>query len=257
MKISILGSGWLGAKLPELFVKEGHSVHISTTSAKKLASLTSAQVSAYLIDIERLSDNIQDFLNAQIVIINITSKNSAAFKNLIREIEKSPVEKVLFVSSTSVYSPSHELCRESDALDSSSHPLLQREEMFTNNRHFQTTILRFAGLIGPKRHPGRFFRSGKKIRDPQARVNLIHLDDCLSIIHKIVEKQAWGQIFNACADAHPSKQEYYTKCALALGLTAPAFLTPEISSQKVVSNSKLKECLDYQFIYPDLERIRW
>ncbi len=257
MKISILGSGWLGAKLPELFSKEADSVHISTTTAEKLTPLTRAGVSAYLIDIERLTDNIQDFLNAQIVIINITSKNTAAFKNLIREIEKSPVEKVLFISSTSVYPPSHGLCRESDTLDSTGHPLLQIEEMFTTNPHFQSSILRFAGLIGPQRHPGRFFRSGKKIRDPQARVNLIHLDDCLNIIHRIVEKQAWGQIFNACADSHPSKQEYYTKCALALGLTAPAFLTPAVSSQKVVSNSKLKTCLDYQFIYPNLEQIPW
>jgi len=37
------------------------------------------------------------------LIINITSKNIPGFKQLITEIEKSEIEKVLFVSSTSVY----------------------------------------------------------------------------------------------------------------------------------------------------------
>ena len=108
--ISILGSGWLGSRLPALFVRQGNKVNISTRSAEKLRQLKAVNVSVYLLDIERLADNIQDFLNAQLLIINITSKNLIAFKNLIKEIEKSPIEKIIFVSSTSVYPSDNGLC---------------------------------------------------------------------------------------------------------------------------------------------------
>lgn len=255
--ISILGGGWLGSRLAEHFAVQGERVNISTRSADKFRQLNAENVSAYLVDIEKLTDNIQDFLNAQILIVNITSKNITAFKNLIKEIEKSTIENVIFVSSTSVYPVEHGLCQESDKLDVTTHPLLQIEKRFSDNKHFQTTVLRFAGLIGPKRHPGRFFISGRKVRDPQAKVNLIHLDDCISIIKNVVEQQAWGEVFNACADSHPSKQDYYTKSALSLGVNAPDFLHTEISSNKVVCNHKIKALLGYQFIYPDLEQIPW
>lgn len=255
--ISILGAGWLGRRLAAQFVRNGNLVKIATRSADRLKRLKVTNVATYQVDIEKLADNIQDFLNAQILIINITSKNIDAFKNLLKEIEKSPVENVLFISSTSVYPTGHGLCRESDKLDITAHPLLQIEKIVSDNKHFQTTILRFSGLIGPERHPGHFFSSGKKIRDPQASVNLIHLYDCINIIKSIAEKQAWGEVFNACADSHPSKLVYYTKCSLLLGLNAPEFLNPEISSNKVVCNNKVKALLDYKFIYPDLEQITW
>lgn len=253
--MSILGAGWLGSRLADMFVKQGVHINLATRSAERFAELQVSNASVYQLDIENLSANIQRFLNAQTLIINITCKNLTAFKNLLKEIELSPIENIIFVSSTSVYPADSGLCQESDPLDYSTHPLLQIEKIFTDNERVQTTVLRFAGLIGPKRHPGRFFTSGKKVRDPQARVNLIHLDDCLKIISRIVEKQLWGEVLNCCADSHPSKQDYYTKSALALGANAPEFLKPEISSTKVVCNDKLKALLDYQFIDPDLEQI--
>jgi nucleoside-diphosphate-sugar epimerase len=255
--ISILGAGWLGSRLAEKLVKQGGRVKIATRSAQRLRELSIAGVAAYQLDIEKLTDNIAEFLNAQTLIINITCKNISAFKKLIREIEKSPIEKVIFVSSTSVYPAQHGLCQESDRLDVTTHPLLQIENLLHGNNHFKTTILRFAGLIGPKRHPGRFFTSGKKIRDPSASVNLIHLDDCIGIIKKVIEKEAWGEVFNCCADSHPSKRDFYSKSALSLGISVPEFLSSDITSNKVVANSKIKEILDYQFIYPDLDKIPW
>jgi len=255
--ISILGSGWLGSRLAALFVKQGEHVNISTRSAHKIRQLTARNTTVYQLDIESLSFNIQDFLNAQTLIINITCKNVSAFKNLLKEIKISPIQNIIFVSSTSVYPVGSGLCLESEALDCTTHTLLQIEKIFFDNKDLQTTILRFAGLIGPKRHPGRFFKSGKKVRDPQARVNLIHLDDCLNIINRVVDKNVWGEVFNCCADSHPSKQDYYTKSALALGSNPPEFLKPEISGDKVVCNDKLKAVLDYQFIYPDLDQIPW
>jgi nucleoside-diphosphate-sugar epimerase len=118
-------------------------------------------------------------------------------------------------------------------------------------------VIRFAGLIGPKRHPGRFFTMGKSVKDSDARINLIHLDDCIKLIQTIIEQQAWGEIFNGCADSHPTKKEYYINMATKLGYSAPECLTVEASATKIVCNEKIKNQLGYEFIHPDLYKIAW
>ncbi|MFT6985175.1 MAG: nucleoside-diphosphate-sugar epimerase [Psychromonas sp.] len=257
--ISILGSGWLGFPVAKKLSAELAPVKISTRSADKLRCLAEAGLYPFQIDIENLSDNIQDFLQSELLIINITSKNLAAFTSLIAEIELSAVKRVLFISSTSVYPQQALPCKESDNLQPSTHPLLMIESLLQNNRHFQTTILRFAGLIGGKRHPGRFFAATKQpakvIAFPKAPVNLIHLDDCLAIITLIIKKECWGETLNGCADTHPSKEAFYTYNALALGLDRPKLNTQSKALHKVICNEKLKRLLDYQFIHSDLMRI--
>ncbi|HEY5715736.1 MAG TPA: dTDP-glucose 4,6-dehydratase, partial [Psychromonas sp.] len=135
------------------------------------------------------------------------------------------------------------------------HPLLEIEALFQQNKHFKSTILRFSGLIGGKRHPGRFFATGKPIRLANAGVNLIHLEDCLAIIAIIIKQHIFPGLFNACADTHPSKADFYTANALALGLDKPNLSEENKQSNKIVSNEKLKKRLNYQFIHADLMQI--
>ena len=112
--ISILGSGWLGLPLAEHFVMMGNFVKASTTSESRTSDVTSVKAEPFIIDIEKLPNNIQTFLQANILIVNIPSKNIDGFSNLIQEIEKSEIEKVLFVSSTSVYEDINKTISESD-----------------------------------------------------------------------------------------------------------------------------------------------
>ena len=66
-------------------------------------------------------------------------------------------------------------------------PLLEIENLFLNNFHFKTTIIRFAGLFGYNRKPGNFFKDGKIIPDPKGFVNMIHQDD-FQYIRKLLYK---------------------------------------------------------------------
>ena len=131
-------------------------------------------------------------------------------------------------------------------------PLVQIENLFRENEQFTSTILRFAGLIGGRRHPGRFFSSGKTIKDPDAFVNLIHRDDCIAIITKLLEKKIWGEVFNGCADSHPKKRDYYPNAARAMGAKPPSFDAPDSISYKIISNHKIKQRLNYTFLHADL-----
>jgi hypothetical protein len=110
-------------------------------------------------------------------------------------------------------------------------------------------------LIGYGRHPGRFFRKGRLIQNPDSHVNLIHRDDCIEIISRIIKKEVWGEVFNCCADTHPTKREFYTQAAKSIGLTAPDFEYSGTNSFKIISNEKVKRILNYEFLHPDLTKI--
>ncbi|WP_460879252.1 hypothetical protein [Pontibacter rugosus] len=56
-----------------------------------------------------------------------------------------------------------------------------------------------------------------------APVNLIHLDDCVAILQRIVEQGKWGKVYHASADGHPLRRDFYHAAALALGLAPPEF----------------------------------
>jgi nucleoside-diphosphate-sugar epimerase len=171
---------------------------------------------------------------------------------LVERLESSPVRNVLFISSTSVYPDDAGRVSEGDGKESRSSPLYRIEKLLQAGRTFETTVLRFGGLFGPGRHPGRFFRRGGVVLDPDAPVNLIHLDDCIGIIEMIIDRGAWGEVFNACADTHPTKSEFYTRATREAGMERPGFSATGEDRYKIVENRKVREKLAYDFVYPDL-----
>ncbi|TCS43702.1 SDR family oxidoreductase [Reinekea marinisedimentorum] len=250
--ISILGSGWLGMPLAQHFLKQGFQVNLSTRTADRIPELDESGAKPFLIDIDALSSNLQSFLNASILIINITSKNIDGFKQLAAAIEASPVKHVLFVSSTSVYQNVPQVVSEADIELQSQSPLLDIEKILADVPGCSATLLRFSGLIGDGRHPGRFFRNGKVVQNPDAPVNLIHQQDCLGIIDQIIQQNCWGEVLNGCADTHPSKREFYSAAAEKLGRPAPEFSELAGQGGKIVSNEKVKKRLNYAFSYADV-----
>ena len=72
-----------------------YAVKASTTSNSRLAELSSIDIKPFVIDIGLITTNIQTFLQANILIINVPVKNSDYFDSLIREIEVSAIEQVL------------------------------------------------------------------------------------------------------------------------------------------------------------------
>ncbi len=238
--------------LIERLVGKGYCVKASTTSANKVSQIAKLKADPFIVDIDNISSDIQSFLKSEILIINITSKSIEGFQSLLQAIENSDIEKVLFVSSTSVYENQNKTILESGDNEIPNKPLVIIENLFRNSSKVATTIVRFAGLIGNNRHPGRFFSRGNIVKDPDLFVNLIHLDDCIAIITQILQQQIWNEVFNCCADTHPTKRDYYTKAAKSLGLDIPAFGTPNSTSFKIISNEKVKRHLNYTFLHADL-----
>lgn len=254
-KISILGCGWLGKPLAITLMKQGFAIKGSTTSEAKLSEFKEIGITPFLIRIDYLTHNISAFLDSEILIVALPSKDIEGFKNLICHVEKSAIKKVIFISSTSVYGNSEEVVtEESKTLPSA---LTTIEMLFKNSTHFETNIIRFAGLFGYNRKPGNFFKTGRKIPNPDGFVNMIHQNDCIQLIEKIIEKNAWNQIFNGCADTHPTRRDFYTKCAFDIGLENPEFEEVGYLQQKVISNKKSKKILGLNYQYGDLLKLNY
>ena len=252
-EISILGCGWLGEPLARKLIESGYAIKGSTTTATKINRLSSLGIQAFLIDLGELNNSVADFLDAEVLIIAIPSKNIDGFRKLILQIEKSRVQNIIFISSTSVYENSNDIVTEDSLVKHTS--LIEIENLFQNNRHFQTNIIRFAGLMGYDRQPGNFFPVGKKIPNPEGFVNMIHRDDCIRIISMMIKEDLWGETINACADMHPSRREFYTKAAIELGKDTPKFEESDLNEFKIISNQKLKSLFGYQFKYSDIFNI--
>lgn len=251
-RISVLGSGWLGLPLAKHLLSIGCEVRVSTTRETRCAELRAEGLDAYRVDIASLESGSDDFFEADTLISAITSKDESAFSELTKRLEVSPVRHVLFVSSTSVYPDDADRVSEGDGRETEASPLRRIEKKLQTGRTFDTTLLRFGGLFGPGRHPGRFFRRGGIVLDPDAPVNLIHLDDCIGIIEAIIRQEAWGETFNACADTHPTKSEFYSRATREAGMECPGFSATSANRYKVVDNRKIREKLGYTFVHPDL-----
>lgn len=247
--ISILGCGWLGKPLAISLISKGFTVKGSTTSDEKLEIFASEKIIPFLVDIsqETISD---DFLKTDILIIAITSKNEADFKRLISKIEKSNIQKVIFISSTSVYPSLNKVMAEND--ETLEHPLAIIENIFRENQHFKTTIIRFSGLFGNERHPANWFQNGRKISQPNGFVNMIHLSDCIAIIEKIIAQNCFGETFNACSNHHPTRKDFYENARKSKNFEPPIFEENETLNWKIISSEKLQKTLNYQFLVDNL-----
>lgn len=249
-KISILGCGWLGLALAIDLTNKGHEVCGSTTSDLKLKSLEEKGIQPFLIDISKSDVDMRDFLSSDVFIIAITSKSIGDFKNLIKKIEESEVQKVLFISSTSVYPFTNGIVTEET--DTTNTPLAQIEQLFISNASFKTTILRFGGLFGYDREPEKFFKTNRPVENPDGYVNLIHRDDCINIIEQIILKNVWNEILNACADDHPKRRDFYLKEIRKTGESTVVFNEESESMYKIIDSQKIKNLLSYEFIHADL-----
>lgn len=274
-KISILGCGWLGLPLAKALLKKGFSVNGSTTSSEKISVLENAGLHPFLINVilspvegslgnKSVSGIIETFLQeSNTLIIDIPPKlrgpNKENFvgkiESLIPFIEKSSVENVIFVSSTSVYGEQNEIVTEESPLNpdtESGKQLVAAEQLLQSNDNFKTTVLRFGGLIGDDRHPVKFLAGRENIDNPDAPINLIHQEDCIGIILKIIQNDSWNETFNAVTPFHPSRSTYYAQKAADLNLVSPKFNHKNTSVGKTISTNKIETILNYTFTKPNL-----
>ncbi|GEO06930.1 NAD(P)-dependent oxidoreductase [Adhaeribacter aerolatus] len=263
-KVSILGCGWLGLPVAEKLLTSGYEVNGSTTTPTKLTLLADKGIKPFLIDLAAAStlENLPTFLNSQYLMVSfppgLRAGNGENYRQQIeilgQAIAVSPVQNILFISSTAVYPDVNRVVTEAEELETyqAHNILLQAEALLRQFSGKSTTIVRMAGLVGGARQAGRFLAGKQNIPNPEAPVNLIHLNDCIGLVTAIFKQEKWGEIYNGCADEHPTRKDFYTAAAQKLNLPLPHFApVSPADGFKIISNQKIKKDLGYRFNYPD------
>lgn len=253
-RISILGCGWYGFALAKQLVSTGYQVKGSTTSPDKLTLLTQAGIEPYLVNFESEVPQFESaFFDSDLLIISLPPKrNSSAYVRQINAVallaEQHGIKQVVLISSTGVYQDSNSQLNENSIPKPESYAgkVILEAENALSNRYFTTTIIRFAGLIGPGRNLAKHFAGKTDLANGLAPINLIHLTDCLGLSLAIIEQKAFGHIYHGVSPDHPSRKEFYTRICHAGGLTKPEF-KDELLAWKQIDSTNVPRILNYAY----------
>ena len=259
--IGVLGCGWLGLPLAISFVKNGSRVHGSTTSKQKLSQLKQEGILPFYLSLseDKIEGDISDFLrDVNLLIVNVPPNLRGENKEnyvqkiqlLHQEVKKSEIQKVIFVSSTSVYGDVEGEVTEDTIPQPSTESgkqLLASENIFVKDTDLETTIIRFGGLIGPNRHPITILSGRQNLSNGKAPINLIHLNDCIRIIRSVVRNSWWGEVINGVYPEHPNKQEYYSSEAKKRGLQVPDYKVDNSLKGKIIHSKVLLNVKKFEF----------
>ena len=260
-KISIIGCGWLGLPLAKKLLSKNYIVSGSTTSKDKLNDLKKNNIDAYILNFPNNINTLKTLCETDILILTLPFKRSYTppeiyykqLKTILNYAENKQVKKILLTSSTSAYSNTNTNVHEDDKIiadNKRQQTLLESEQMILSASFCKSIVARLSGLYGPNREIGKFIQN-KSNQNGNNKVNLIHQDDVVEILIKLIESNHWNEIYNIVSDNHPTKIELYTKKALEKKIKVPLFDNDAPLSFKIVSNKKIKKLLNYTFKYPN------
>lgn len=268
--VSIVGCGWFGLPLAKHLFSLGYQVSGSKRAREAADALGDDGIQGFTLDLDNQAFNgvvldeqkllalpsetktrLMSALHTDAIVINIPpalrKKPDAYLKRLnflALLMGKHRYKRVIFISTTGVYPSTGEVMAESDAVahSPSSDILLQAEHIFVEK--YAACVVRFSGLIGPGRHPGRFLARKTGVSGADLPVNLVHLDDCVDGVSYLLSQDKLSSVYNLCAPIHPTKKMFYTCAAEDLSLEAPQFDSePQIA--KVIDGSKISNELGY------------
>lgn len=262
--LSIIGCGWMGLPLAKKAISKGIRVNGSTTKPEKLNALKEIGIDPFLVRFPLdTGSNVIELFNAEMIVINIPPgrRNDdilqvypKSISQIVDALRLSPkLRGVIFISSTSVYGANHEFINENTELEpkSNSGKALVLAEEIISKSGFKFSILRFGGLAGPDRHPGRFLSGKKQLPNGNQSINFLHLEDAIGVIMHFLPVKLNNEIYNVVSPKHPTKRDFYLKMTEDLGVPPPEFELNSTSSRREISSEKLIHNTGYQFAYPD------
>jgi nucleoside-diphosphate-sugar epimerase len=263
---AVLSCGWLGEPLAMGWAAQGLRVNGATANPQKQERLAQAGVRPFALRLgpDGAAQGDEAFFEAEVVVCCLPpGQMGADYPRLIGAVAARVREhggKLIFTSTTGVYGRLTGLLDENaiwppDEADAALSAKRAAEAAVWAQLPHGATILRLAGLAGPGRHPGRWLAGKAGLTGGGEAINLVHLEDVVGVVDAVIERQAWGQCFNVCADEHPLRADFYPAQALALNLPPPVFSHEHQGGGapigKIINNTRVKTELGYRFRHPD------
>ncbi|HUG93337.1 MAG TPA: SDR family oxidoreductase [Planctomycetaceae bacterium] len=266
----IIGCGYLGRRVAAEWLALGQSVAALTRSEANAAVLRRGGILPHLGDVTD-PESLASLPRADTILYAVGFDRTAGrsrrdvsvdgLASVLRAIN-SRVVRFLYVSSTSVYGQSAGEWIDEASPAGPTQPNGQvclEAEQLVREQLPQAIVLRLAGLYGP----GRLLRRLDELKsaapiagNPQAWLNLVHVDDAVASVLAAEERGRPGATYLVCDDRPIRRREYYELLARLSGAPPPVFAegdpagrTDHRDFNKRCSNRKLREelCVRLQF----------
>lgn len=250
-KCVILGYGWLGQDLKQQLLVKKYEVCATVRDPEKAAILG---VQHFSLSGENLNHNINcpDAFWICCIAPGFRRDGSnylAVLACALKLAQSQSMKGFLLCSSTGVYpSDTGHFTEQSDLHDLTLNQqrLLEAEQMVLNTGFGK--VVRLAGLMGPKRHPGQFVAGKTLSSSANECVNMIHQRDASNALVHILEH--WSDadaIYNVVLPEHSNKADFYQQACSQLGTLAPTFES-EQQIKRIIDGSALEKLgFSYQF----------
>lgn len=258
-KLTIIGLGWFGLELAKALKDE---YAIKGTKREPSSSGESFDIYPLNFNPEPEGTPLEVLLDCDCLVFNVPpgarcqnaeSNYRIMMDHLLQALESSPVNRVIFVSSTGVFGGEGEYDEKSEPVPETKggNILKEAEYRILSLDRIKGCVLRPAGLVGGDRHPAKFLAGRKEVGGRLHPVNLVHRDDLIAVTSALLETSSDEKVFHAVAGSHPEKEAYYRTMAEKMGLEKPEFDSSDDSRGKLVQGELTKEWLKVKFRYDD------
>ena len=247
--LSILGTGWLGFELA-VVLQNNYKIKVSSRNEEKSRIYEDKGFSPFILNEEKL-DSLENLLDTDYLFINFPPSkfdDYLSFLNKIYEHKKiKDIEKIIFISSTSVYPNIEGFFNEEFEIENSSSKIVYEAEKLVLNK--SDIIFRVSGLVGDNRYFGK--RSANKVIEfPKTPINFVHRNDVINATKFVIDKNISG-IFNLCSNTHPTKEEIYSFNSKKYNFEKPIFLESGNFLNRLIDGTKIeKEGFTYKYENP-------
>lgn len=274
MKFTIIGCGYIGSAVANLWHRLGHEVTVTTTTPEKKQQLQEIASEVVLVtgnDIESLRRVVAE---RDVVLLSVGSKQRTpqvyrqayleTAQNTVKAIQTTPgVKQLIYTSSYgTIKDRSGSVVDETVAVDPQDEYgqiLHQTERVLLSvpASEFKTCILRLTGIYGPGRELIKIFRRVAGTTRPgtgEEYTNWVHLDDIVWAIEFARSKQLEG-IYNLNSDEFITIKEFFYRLFQAHNLPPVTWDSSQPSTRSSnirLSNQKLKDA-GFELIHPQIE----
>lgn len=274
--IAILGCGYVGSTLADYWQERGHSVTGTTTSNKRVSSLSKIASKVVVMKGDDATA-VKSLLQGQdTLVVSIAPSGSqmadeetyeatylATARNLVKALSKAPnVRQIIYLSSCSVYSDCQgDWVTETSSVAPSerkSQVICEAEKILlqASNDEQKVCILRLGGIYGPGRELVTMFGdlAGMTLPGKGDRIiNWIHRDDIIGAIEFARLSELEG-IYNLVDDSQLTVKEQVNLVCSYYGLPPTRWNSSKSSPPRKslrVSNQKIKAA-GYELTHPQL-----
>ena len=277
MQILIIGCGYLGRRAAKLWQDDGHEVTAltrSTTNATELQKRGIRTVQGDVLD----PTSLQALPAADVLLYSVGHDRSAAASKravyvdgltiVLREVG-ARIGRMVYISSVSVYGQSDGSWVDEDSpcepTSEGGRICLDAEAVFREyaepSHAGRGHILRLAGIYGPDRLIARteqLKQGGPLAGDPQAWLNLIHVDDAARSAVRCASAEDAADLYLVSDDRPITRGEFYSEVCRQIGAPSPVF-EPQAQGgrrsaglNKRCRNQRLRADLLPELSFPDI-----